>query len=181
VDADDVCGGGTRRESSLKQGWRNRLSPPWGPAGLAVLAIGALVVAGLVILDEDDPPAEAASYNTCEVVINNTSVHDLLLTSQDPTSDDRWASGDPPQTVAANSEARVDFKFQTNTGYKQASLVYTGRNTNVHVTMSWKCIDSLSSQRQKDGQCSTNAGGWVDCEAIKTYATNKYEFTVEDD
>jgi hypothetical protein len=160
----------------------NRLASPLGLAGLLVVGVCAFLVAEFVILDEDDAPAEAESYNDCEVVVDNTSVHDLLLTSRNPDDDDRWGSGSPPQTIAANSEATVDFKFLSDSAHKDASLQYTGRNTNIQIEMSWECEDTFSSGlREMQGNCSTNAEGWVDCDdPVKRPKSNKYEFDVYD-
>lgn len=148
--------------------WRQRLALPWSLAALVAVGLAVFALTELVILDEEDPVAEASGYHNCHVDIANDTSLDIHLSSKDPNDDDAWGSGSPPATIAANTSATVDFKFQSNTKPRNAQLVYdsTPNNFGAHleVTMQWACKDeTLGTQAETSVHCFTNSSGAVDC------------------
>jgi hypothetical protein len=173
----------------MRRTWKQRLALPWSLVGLLIVGAAVFALAELVILDEDDPPAEAASSHNCHIDIANDTEYDLNLTSKDPDDDDAWGTGNPPQEIAGNSSASLDFKFQSNTKPRNAQLVYdsTPNNVGAHleVTMQWACKDeTLGSQAETSVHCFTNSSGLVDCNTEQEgyqSTTKRWRFRIYDD
>jgi hypothetical protein len=179
----------TRKGTRMRRTWKQRLALPWSLAGLVVVGVAAFAFAALVILDEEDPPAEAAGYHNCHVDISNDTSYDLNLTSMDPDDDDAWGTGNPPQTIEGNSSATVDFKFLSNSKPRSAQLVYGSTpnqyGAHLEVTMQWACKDeTFGTQAETSVHCFTNSSGAVDCNTEQEgyqSTTKQWRFRIYED
>ena len=159
---------------------------PLGIVGLLAVGAAAWGAAELFILDEEDPPAEAATYHNCEMHIENQLDQDLTLVSKDPTSSDRWGTDNPPQLVKAGSSAGLDFKFRSSSKPRYAQMVYETvqeYGNPLQVTMSWACKDeTLGTQAAVEGKCTQNGLGDYYCSVLELpvsgATTTSYTFEI---